>query len=506
MNKAITDGVLLQPPAFAAGLDVYSSGNGTPGSDTYANAANAVFVPADQDFGGCLEILKTSGTQTLRYMGETPLLAGCYLRVKARVKAISGNFPSVRIAAFAGGAGGIAVPDVITSGPAVTLQSYGEVVEVSAIIGAGARGGVDLVWGGAALYGHFGLDLTGPTGGIVRVDDLVIEDVTSVFLRDMLAMVDVRDFGAVGDGVTDDAAAFSAANAASSGRKVLVPQGTFFLGTSVTFDAPVVFEGTVTAPDDVLLLLRRNFNLPSYIDAFGSEELAFRKGFQALLNNTDHESFDLGGRKVAVNAPIDMAAAVPNRTSYATRRVIRNGQLEAQGTTAWDTETVTSQATYSPSANKTLTGVVNVANVPVGALVEGVGVGREIYVRAKNIATQEVTLSAALFDAEGTQTFTFKRFKYILDFSGFDSLSKLVLSDVEFQCNNIASGVMLAPSGLIFHIRDCFISRARDRGLTSSGVGCQGMLIDRCQFLSDVYVLVVPDRFSIGFSTISIYI
>jgi len=501
MNKAITDGVLLQPPAFAAGLDVYSSGNGTPGSDTYANAANAVFVPADQDFGGCLEILKTSGTQTLRYMGETPLLAGCYLRVKARVKAISGNFPSVRIAAFAGGAGGIAVPDVITSGPAVTLQSYGEVVEVSAIIGAGARGGVDLVWGGAALYGHFGLDLTGPTGGIVRVDDLVIEDVTSVFLRDMLAMVDVRDFGAVGDGVTDDAAAFSAANAASSGRKVLVPRGTFFLGTSVTFDAPVVFEGTVTAPDDVLLLLRRNFNLPSYIDAFGSEELAFRKGFQALLNNTDHESFDLGGRKVAVNAPIDMAAAVPNRTSYATRRVIRNGQLEAQGTTAWDTETVTSQATYSPSANKTLTGVVNVANVPVGALVEGVGVGREIYVRAKNIATQEVTLSAALFDAEGTQTFTFKRFKYILDFSGFDSLSKLVLSDVEFQCNNIASGVMLAPSGLIFHIRDCFISRAKDRGLTSSGVGCQGMLIDRCQFLSAEDELDVPDRVSIGFNT-----
>ncbi|MGA9410717.1 MAG: glycosyl hydrolase family 28-related protein [Roseobacter sp.] len=501
MNKAITDGVLLQPPAFAAGLDVYSSGDGTPGSDTYANAANAVYVPADQDFGGCLEILKTTGTQTLRYMGETPLLPGCYLRVTARVKAISGNLPSVRIAAFAGGAGGVAVPDVVTTGPAVALGSYGEVVEVSAIIGAGARGGVDMVWGGAALYGHFGLDLTGPTGGIVRVDDLVIEDITSVFLRDMLALVDVRDFGAVGDGATDDSAAFIAANATAFGRKVLVPKGTFFLGASVTFDAPAVFEGTVTAPDDVLLLLRRNFDLPSYIDAFGSEEVAFRKGFQALLNNTDHESFDLGGRKVAVNGPIDMAAAVPNRASYATRRVIRNGQLEAQGTTAWDTETVTSQATYSPSSNKTLTSVVNVANIPVGALVEGVGVGRETYVRAKNIATQEVTLSAALFDAEGTHTFTFKRFKYILDFSGFDSLSKLVLSDIEFQCNNTASGVMLAPSGLIFHMRDCFISRPKDRGLTSSGVGCQGILIDRCQFLSSEDELNVLDRVSIGFNT-----
>ncbi len=501
MNKAITDGVLLQPPAFAAGLDVYSSGDGTPGSDTYANAANAVFVPADQDFGGCLEILKTSGTQALRYMGETPLLPGCYLRVTARVKAVSGNFPSVRIAAFAGGAGGVAVPGVVTTGSAVALQSYGEVVEVSAIIGAGARGGVDMVWGSGALYGHFGLDLTGPTGGIVRVDDLVVEDVTSVFLRDMLALADVRDYGAVGDGVTDDSAAFVAANAAAAGRRVLVSKGTYLLGSSVTFDVPVDFEGTVTSADDVLLLLRQNFDLPSYIAAFGNEELAFRKGFQALLNNADHESFDLGGRKVAVSGPIDMAAAVPNRPSYATRRVIRNGQLEAQGTTPWDTEVVTSQATYAPADNKTLTGVLNVANVPVGALVEGVGVGREVYVRAKNIATQEITLSAALFDAVGTQDFTFRRFKYILDFSGFDSLSKMVLSDVELQCNSIASGVMLAPSGLIFHMRDCFVSRPKDRGVTSAGVGCQGMLIDRCQFLSAEDALDVPDRVSIGFNT-----
>ena len=52
MNKAITDGLLLMPPAFADGLNVWSSGDGTPGSDTYLNAANAAFVPADQDFGG----------------------------------------------------------------------------------------------------------------------------------------------------------------------------------------------------------------------------------------------------------------------------------------------------------------------------------------------------------------------------------------------------------------------------------------------------------------------
>ena len=54
MNKAITDGLLLTPAAFAQGLDVYSSGDGTAGSDTYANAINAAFIPADQDFCGAL--------------------------------------------------------------------------------------------------------------------------------------------------------------------------------------------------------------------------------------------------------------------------------------------------------------------------------------------------------------------------------------------------------------------------------------------------------------------
>ena len=46
-------------------------------------------------------MIKTQTTQQLRYMGQTPILPGCYLRVTARVKAISGNLPSVRIAGYA---------------------------------------------------------------------------------------------------------------------------------------------------------------------------------------------------------------------------------------------------------------------------------------------------------------------------------------------------------------------------------------------------------------------
>ncbi|WP_037317071.1 glycosyl hydrolase family 28-related protein [Ruegeria halocynthiae] len=502
MNKAITDGIVFTPPAFANGLGVWSAGDGTPGSPTYDGSGTGVFVPADADFGGCLEILKVTATQKLRYMGQTPLLPGCYLQIRARVKAISGPLPKVRIAAWAGAAGDTHVPGVVEQGPVTQLSGYGTVHEITAIVGTGRRPGVDMPWGVAALYGHFGLDIEGANGALVRVDDIEITDVTGVFLREMISIVDVRDFGAVGDGVTDDSAAFEAADQAAGGRRVYVPQGVYHLAENTSMASEMDFEGTVTMPDDKMLLLTKNFDLPAYINAFGDEMLAFKKAFQALLNNSDHESLDMGGRKISVNAPIDMAAAVPNKKSgFSTRRIIRNGQFDVKSSSAWDTETFTSVATYNPNDRTRLTNVANVANIPVGALVQGSGVGREIYVRSKNEGAGEITLNAPIYDAAGTQTFTFVSFKYLLDFSEFDTLRKFGMEEIEFQCNGRCSAIRLAPAGSTFAISNCFISRPRDRGITSIGIGCQGMLIDNCQFLSREESFNVSDRTSIAVNT-----
>ena len=49
-------------------------------------------------------------------------------------------------------------------------------------------------------------------------------------------VVSVKDFGAVGDGVTDDAAAFQAAIDANLGSKIIVPAGTYKIGTTLSMD------------------------------------------------------------------------------------------------------------------------------------------------------------------------------------------------------------------------------------------------------------------------------
>lgn len=501
MNKAITDGIGFMPPAFADGLGVWSSGDGTPGSDTYEGSPDAAFVPSDADFGGALELLKTRATMKLRYMGQTPLLPGCYLRIRARVKAVSGTLPDVRIAGWAGGPGEVHVAGLAETGPEVTLTAYGDVVEVSAIVGSGARGGVDMAWGTTPIYGHFGLDLTGPSGGVVRIDDIEIEDVTGIFLRDMIGAVDVRDFGAMGDGVTDDHAAFAAADAAALGREVLVPEGTHFLGDSVTMQSPVRFLGTVSMPADKVLTLMRDFGLPAYVAAFGDAGLGFRKAFQSLISSPYHVELDMAGMKIDLRAPVDLAAAAPNVSAFAQRRVISNGQFSVVAGASWDTDSIAAQASYSASRRYELSNVANVASIPVGALVEGAGVGREVYVRARNVAAETLELSRPLFDAEGTQIFTFRRFKYMLDFSGFDKISKFTLSNLDFLCRNGCNGVMLAPRGVSFHIRDCWFTGPRERGVTSPGEGCQGMMVDRCQFLSDEQSVLVPARQSVGLNT-----
>lgn len=497
MNKAITDGLVLMPPPFSAGLNLWSRGDGTPGSGTYLGQPNAAFVPADQDFSGCMELQKTDTVQKVRSFAQTPMQPGLYLRVTVKIKAISGNLPSVRIAAWAGNIGQTNVVAAPQTGPMVALTSYGEVVTLSAIIGAGNRTGVDLVWGTVPVYAHIGLDLTGSNGGVVRIDDIVVEDATEVFHRNLMDWVDVRDYGAIGNGVADDTVAFAAADLAAAGRSVLVSKGTYFLAGTVTFENAVRFEGTISMAAASRLICRRNYDLDTYAAAFGSALEGFRRALQSLFFFTDHVTLDLSGRRVLLTAPLDVAA-LAGLTSFTEHRTLANGQLEPVPGTAWDTTTVTSIGTYSISQPTRLTDVANVANVPIGARISGTGVGREVYVLSKNLGAGTVELSKPLWAAAGTRTFTFDRYKYLLDFSGFSSLSRFEISRMEFDCAGLASGILLAKQGTTFRLGDTIIDKPKDRGMTSIGEGCASLSVEQCEFRSNEFSLAAQNRTTIA--------
>ena len=499
MNLAVTQGLAIMPPPFSAGLDVWSQTTGRPDTPTYDEAAFAAFVPTDPDFGSSLEIQKLSATTRLRWMGEVPIHPGRYLRIRVRIKAVSGVLPDVAIAAWAGNEFNQQVSGITTTGPVTTLEEYGTVVEMSAIVGTGARPGVDMVWPVEVVFAHFGIDLTGPTGGVVRVDDIVIEDITALYASDLLGLVDVRDFGAVGDGATDDRPAFAAAMDAAGSRHLLVPEGEYRIESDLTVPMPVAFRGTLSMPDDAVLILQRNFDYPGYEAAFGDGETAFRKGVQALFATNQHTTFDLKGRRVALDGPVDMRA-LAGTDSYSARRLIVNGQIDAQDTSDWDTQTVTRTATYSVGNPERLDDIDNVAGVPVGARVMGVGVGREVYVRDRNTGADRITLSQPLHGGSGTQNFTFERYQYMLDFSGFSSLRNFEMHDIEFRCRGRCSSVMLPEGGRILRFMNCEFDRPRDRAITSIGTACQGIWIDNCQFRSSQQPMPAEDRTVIAFN------
>ncbi|MFN3524777.1 MAG: glycosyl hydrolase family 28-related protein [Paracoccus sp. (in: a-proteobacteria)] len=498
MNIAVTNGLLLMPPAFRAGLGAWSRTNGTPGSPTWATADNGALVPADQDFGTCLEIVKQQTTTSVRFMGETPMIPGVYLRVSARIKAVAGALASARIAGWAGDGSRNAVTGLVTTGRTIAMQAYGDIIEVSAIVGIGSRAGVDMSWGTRPVYGHFGVDLVGANGGAFRIESIRIDDITSAFVPSLLDWVDVRDFGAVGDGVTNDRTAFLAADQAANGGAVVVPEGDFFISGDLSINSPIRFKGRLITPTATRVSFMQSFDFPTYADAFKDETLGMKKALQALMGYTDHVALDLRGRRVDLDEPLVLTDIAPSLDAFSNRRVIQNGAVQAKPGPAWDTARTTSVATYNPAQPFVLTNVANVAAIEIGSRITGNGVGREVYVNSKNVSARTITLSQHLFGGAGTRTYSFERYRYLFDFSGAREVSRLNFVNIDFGCDRISSAVMLAPAGEMIQFTGCYFTRPLDRGITSIGRGCQDILVDNCQFLSNDMDLPAQQRTTVA--------
>ena len=245
---------------------------------------------------------------------------------------------------------------------------------------------------------------------------------------------------------------------------------------------------------------KKGYDYNAYLDAFDDEVLAFKKAFQALLRFSDHDNLDLCGRRIHIDEPLDLYDIASGIDTFEVRRVIRNGQFDVQSSSNFDAVEFTDTASYSIAQPLRLSNISNIANVTVGTRISGTGVGREVYVTSVNTGAGYVTLSNQLYGVGSSQTYTFTRNKYILDFSGFAKMSQFELMEVEFLLNGEASGVMLPPEGTFFLIQDCHFKKPRERGVTSPGEGCQDLTIDRCKFTSNEQSTPVVDRSTIAFN------
>ena len=76
-------------------------------------------------------------------------------------------------------------------------------------------------------------DLADLGGGFIQAGTGAVQRTVESKLQDV---VSVKDFGAVGDGVTDDAAAIQAAIDANPGKAILIPSGTYLINTTISVD------------------------------------------------------------------------------------------------------------------------------------------------------------------------------------------------------------------------------------------------------------------------------
>ena len=116
----------------------------------------------------------------------------------------------------------------------------------------------------------------------------------------------------------------------------------------------------------------------------------------------------------------------------------------------------------------------------------------------KNVAAGTLSLSQGLYGGAGTRAYTFTRYRYAFDFSGVRQVDRFYFMNVEFGLDGIASGVMLPPQGGLWSFRDCYFTRPKDRGITSIGTACQGMVVDRCEFLSNEMSTLSQNRTSVA--------
>lgn len=143
---------------------------------------------------------------------------------------------------------------------------------------------------------------------------------TNVLFRGQSPWIDVKAYGAVGDGVADDSTAFAAASSAVStnGAIIFVPPGSYLLSTTWTLPADRVVTVAGAGIDATeLRITSSNANGISYTaNGFTSKRMPITIRDLSITANTDN-----AGKGIAINFPD--AASVNEQTVLIERVMVR---------------------------------------------------------------------------------------------------------------------------------------------------------------------------------------
>lgn len=129
-------------------------------------------------------------------------------------------------------------------------------------------------------------------------------------------IINVKDFGATGDGVTNDTAAIQAALAAAGTTKtVLIPNGNYVVTANCVANAPVIFDGflTITSPTVkfelksqpiVLTDYRKIYMGANWSNAGSDAGLALQRAVEELLISFKYYSLEGEGELVQIQHEI----------------------------------------------------------------------------------------------------------------------------------------------------------------------------------------------------------
>lgn len=242
------------------------------------------------------------------------------------------------------------------------------------------------------------------------------------------------------------------------------------------------------SPETPPVIAERIIRFSQFRARYGSDQLAFEAMLTKAFTTSDNAigvTIDLEGCVVVLTSPIDVSAVTGKITNFK-NITLRNGTLDADETSGNWVSTVIGRSCDIVQFSQTVT-ITSSTGLEAGMCVKdsgstaitlGDGIPRETYVTGVTDSTHFTISTYAYRDR--TKFYSIEKFPYMLNFKGFETLSRMKFVDLNVRCNSVASFVMLAQEGIDLCFSNIHALAVKDRFITDWSGNLSGAEIINC--------------------------